>query len=169
MLRELNNNKKLNWGITIVLIIITGLWVLMTRAEACEPMTEMEIYEQCCKRSNWGGRPNTAYNRNQKQKWQEAYDDHHFHAVRTYRNAYNSVWYLPDISMRQLARDAWVAACSTVGGSTVGLKLVCAFSSMLSNYGLHCLDEWDYIEEQLEWSKFHFEKCQYYASMIQNN
>lgn len=105
-------------------------------------------------------------NRNQREQWQEAYDNHHFNAVRTYNDAYNRVWFLPNLTMRQLGRDAWVAACAMAGTKTPGQALVMAFATMLSQYGLHCLDEWDYIQDKLYWAEFHFKECVYYANLL---
>lgn len=102
----------------------------------------------------------------QRAEWQEAYDNHHFHGVRTYTDAYNKVWWLPNLTWRQLGRDAWVAACSMASTKTPGAALVVAFSTMLSQYGLHCLDEWDYIQDKLYWANYHFEQCIYYAKLL---
>jgi hypothetical protein len=104
----------------------------------------------------------------QRHYWGQEYDFHHCEAVRTYNDAYNRVWWLPDLSWRQLGRDAWVAACGTAGGSNPNARLVIAFATLLSSYGLHCLDEWEYIQDKLYWSKFHFEKCAYFANLLQN-
>ena len=102
----------------------------------------------------------------QRQQWQEAYDMHHFNAVRTYTDAYNKVWWLPNLTWRQIGRDCWVSACSMASTKTPTQALVVAFSTLLSQYGLHCLDEWDYIQDKLYWSEYHFKECVYYASML---
>lgn len=104
----------------------------------------------------------------QKKEWQESYDFHLLHAKRTYEDAKNRVWWLPEISWRQRGREAWVAAFSTVGAQTVQLKLIVAISSLLCQYGLDCLDEWEYIEDKLNWSKYHLEQCAIYAQKLQN-
>lgn len=36
----------------------------------------------------------------------------------------------------------------------------------LSSYGLHCMDEWDYIQDKLTWAQHHFEQCEYYANLL---
>ena len=99
-------------------------------------------------------------------KWQENYEFHMLEAKRTYTDAYNKVWWLPNLTWRQIGRDAWIAACGTAGGSTVCGRLVIAFSTMLSSYGLHCLDEWDYINDKLYWSEFHFRECEKYVKLL---
>ena len=119
-------------------------------------------------RSNWQAKPGRSSppSASQRQQWQEAYDMHHFNAVRTYNDAYNKVWWLPNLSWRQLGRDAWVAACSMASTKTPCAALVVAFSTMLSQYGLHCLDEWDYIQDKLYWANYHFEQCVLYAQKL---
>jgi hypothetical protein len=120
-------------------------------------------------RSNWQAKPGRPKNitQSQLQQWQEAYDDHHFHAVRTYTDAYNRVWFLPDLTWRQIGRDCWITACALAATRTPSTALVVAFTTLLSQYGLHCLDEWDYIQEKLKWSQHHFDQCAIYANMLQ--
>jgi len=103
---------------------------------------------------------------NQRQFWQDEFDMHHFNAIRTYEDAKNRAWYLPDLTWRQRAREAWMAAFATIGAQTPQLKLVLFVSSLLCNYGLDCLDEWDYINDKLKWSQYHFEKCGVYAALL---
>lgn len=105
-------------------------------------------------------------NANQKAKWQKEYEFHEFHAKRTYEDAYNRSWYLPDLNWRQRAREAWIAAFSMVGAQTPTMKLIMAASSLLMQYGLDCLDEWEYIEDKLKWSEYHFQECEKYAKLI---
>lgn len=117
----------------------------------------------------WEGDPRKIHNKTkaqERQEWKDAYDQHHFDAVRTYNDAYNRIWWLPNITLRQLGRDAWIAASAMAASKTPNQALVIAFSSMLTQYGLHCLDEWDYIQDKLYWSNFHFEKCVYYANLL---
>lgn len=102
----------------------------------------------------------------QRQEWQDEYDQHHYDAVRTYNDAYNRIWWLPDLTLRQLGRDAWVSACAMAGTKTVSQALVMAFATMLSQYGLHCMDEWDYIQDKLYWSNYHFDECVRLASLL---
>jgi len=117
----------------------------------------------------WEGNP---YNQNkktpaqQRQEWQAEYDQHHYDAVRTYNDAYNRIWFLPNLTLRQLGRDAWVAACAMAGTKTPGQALAMAFATMISQYGLHCLDEYDLIQDKLKWSAYHFSECVKYASLL---
>ncbi len=167
-----NKNVYLKWGITLIFALV-GLFCMLKSYGYCEeyriPIHQEYLFKNLECRGNWQAKPgrgNAAPSANQRQQWQDAYDDHHFNAVRTYNDAYNRVWYLPDLTWRQIGRDAWVAACGTAGGNTVCGRLVIAFSTMLSNYGLHCLDEWEYIQDKLYWSNYHFEKCAEYANKL---
>ncbi len=117
----------------------------------------------------WEGDPynlNKKPNAQKRQEWQAEYDQHHYDAVRTYNDAYNRIWFLPNLTLRQIGRDAWVAACAMAGTKTPGQALAMAFATMISQYGLHCLDEYDYIQDKLKWSAYHFDQCVYYANLL---
>jgi hypothetical protein len=153
-------NRWLKWVIVLVLFLV-GLFCFMKEYGYAESVPlDQEFYYQVYTGKNKG------VIRNERAEWQEAYDNHHFNAVRTYTDAYNRVWWLPNLTWRQIGRDAWVAACATAGTSTPTSALVVAFAAMLSQYGCHCLDEWDYIQEKLSWSEYHFGRCAYYASLL---
>lgn len=119
-------------------------------------------------RNNWKPTPiQTTPSPSQRQKWQDAFDMHSFNAIRTYNDAKDCVWWLPNLTWRQWGRDAWVAACAMASTKTPCQALVVAFSTMLSQYGLHCADQWDYIEDKLYWSEYHFNECIKYAQLLQ--
>ncbi len=125
----------------------------------------MKIPSYECK-SNWKTTP-IQNSQSQRQKWQDAFDMHSFNAIRTYNDAKDCVWWLPNLTWRQWGRDAWVAACAMASTKTPCQALVVAFSTMLSQYGLHCADQWDYIEDKLYWSEYHFNECIKYAQLLQ--
>lgn len=102
----------------------------------------------------------------QRQKWKEAFDMHNFNAIRTYNDAKDCVWWLPNLTWRQWGRDAWVAACAMASTKSPCAALTVAFTTMLSQYGLHCADQWDYIEDKLYWSDYHFNECIKYAQLL---
>jgi len=166
-MKNWNQNKLLKWALVFVFLAFALFTFLKDRGYCEEFECEYKLQSYEC-RSNWQAKPgrNSPPSASQRQKWQEEYDMHHFNAVRTYNDAYNRVWFLPNLTMRQLGRDAWVSACAMAGTKTPGQALVMAFATMLSQYGLHCLDEWDYITDKLYWSQYHFEQCQYYANLL---
>lgn len=170
------NSKLLKWIIFFILFF-SGLFCYMKDYGYCDecqfnhyfpiPVEQEYLFQNYEARSNWNGQRNKKPpSGNQKLKWQEAYDDHHFNAIRTYNDAYNRVWFLPDLSWREIGRDCWVSACALASTKTPSAALVVAFSTLLSQYGLHCLDEWDYIQDKLYWSKYHFDQCSYYANLL---
>lgn len=165
--------RLLKYAITGALVAL-GTFCLLKSYGYCEyyalPIDQEYRFEHYECRNNWdanNGRPNSPKKPSIKQNYQQEFDYHMFHAKRCYEDAYNRVWWLPNLSWRQIGRDAWVAACATTGGNTITSRLVIAFSAMLSSYGLTCLDEWDYIQDKLKWSQYHFEQCEYYARMMQ--
>lgn len=158
------------WGLFLILFLI-GFFCYMKDYGYCDqyhiPLQEEYLYQNCDCRVPWQARPNRPLpDRSQRQKWQDAYDDHHFNAVRTYTDAYNKIWWLPNLTWRQIGRDCWVSACGLAATNSPTQALIVCFSTLLSQYGLHCLDEWDYIEEKLSWSKYHFDQCVHYAGLL---
>lgn len=166
-MRSLNKNFYLKWSITLFLLFFAFFCFLKDRGYCDQYLYEEHLYQHYNGKSAWNARQGSgSQSGNTKQDWKDAYDYHHLQAVRTYTDAYNRIWWIPDMNLRQIGRDAWIAACSTAGGNTVNARLVIAFAAMLSSYGLHCLDEWDYINDKLNWSQYHFEQCSYYSNLI---
>lgn len=102
----------------------------------------------------------------QRAKWQKEFDFHMLQATRTYNDAKNRCWYLPQLTWRERAKEAWMAAFSTVGSSTLNMRLVVAVSSLLMQYGIDCLNEWEYIEEKLRWCEYHLKECEKYSNLL---
>ncbi len=165
---------KSKWIITLILFLV-GLFCYMKDYGYAQEHYAIEwqhisldkenYYQSYESRSSWG-RDRNKSNIKQHQKWQEEYDHHHFHAVRTYNDAVDKIWWLPNITWRQLGRDAWIATCSTAGSTNLTSAVITAFATLLSAYGLHCLDEWDYIQDKLKWAQYHFEECEKYAQLL---
>jgi hypothetical protein len=159
------NKKILNWVITGTLVA-AGMYCYLKSYGYCEeyriPHTQEYLFENIELRSHGHRRPTGQ----QRIQWQEEYELHLFHAKRTYEDAKNRVWYLPNVTWRQRGREAWNAAFATVGATTPQLKLVLAVSSLLCQYGLDCMDEWEYIEEKLYWSEYHFKECEKYQELL---
>ena len=105
----------------------------------------------------------TAY---QRGEWQEEYDLHMFHAIRTYNDAKEACWWLPRVNDRERARQCFTAAMSAVGCSTPTGKLVASVTTLLIHHGLDMINEWEYIQNKLYWSEYHFEMCEFYAELL---
>jgi hypothetical protein len=96
----------------------------------------------------------------------DEYDFHMYHAIRTYKEAKEKCWWLPNISDRDRARMAWTTAVSMAVAPTPQLRIVVAVTQLLIQYGLDCIDEWHYIEEKLYWSEYHFRECEKWAAKL---
>jgi len=105
---------------------------------------------------------------NLKKEWQESYEFHMFHALRTFNDAKDKCWYLPRVSDRDKARHCFTAVCSALSASSLSGRVIASLSALLINFGLDALDEWDYISEKLHWSQYHFEQCEFYQSLLNN-
>ncbi|MGK5595676.1 MAG: hypothetical protein ACSNEK_10025 [Parachlamydiaceae bacterium] len=92
---------------------------------------------------------------------------HRSNAERTWNNAKNKCWYLPNIQKRKAAQNAFNAIMASFGGATPMSKLVLALLSLLTNYGLDCIEEWHYIEDQLNWCQYHCEMVEFYLTVLE--
>jgi hypothetical protein len=122
------------------------------------------------KEAYWSWAQMREINENDLRKdWQESYEFHHFHAVRTFEDAKEKCWYLPRSSDREKARYCFTSVMSTIGASTKKGKLLNALITMLIHYGLDVMDEWDYINDKLYWCQYHYEMCEHYQILLQNS
>lgn len=103
----------------------------------------------------------------QRTFYEKKLKQHQFDAERTWNNAKNKCWYLPNKSKRSAARSAFNATIATFGAATPMSKLVCALISLLADHGLDCIDEWYYIEEQLQWCQYHCEMVEFYLTVLE--
>lgn len=102
----------------------------------------------------------------EREFYQKKLNQHQYDAERTWNNAKNKCWYLPNISNRNSAKNAFAAVMASFGGSTPMSKLVCSLIGLLTSYGLDCIDEWYYIEEQLQWCQYHCEMVEFYNGVM---
>lgn len=115
--------------------------------------------------TNYSDRSTTT--KQQRLKWQEEYEFHMLHAIRTYTEAKDKRWWLPDLTERQKARICWTTAISMVPAPTPQAKIVVCVTQLLVQYGLECIDEWDYIKDKLKWSEYHFNECDKFQRLLQ--
>ena len=104
--------------------------------------------------------------REQLAAWQKEFDFHLDNGIRTYNEAKDKCWYLPDISDRDKARYCFTSAIATIGSYTPSTKLIACVTSLLLQYGLDAMDEWNYIQNKLYWSAYHFDLCDHYYHLI---
>lgn len=91
---------------------------------------------------------------------------HKENAERTYQNAKNACWYLPRVSDREKARTCFTTAVGYIAASTPKAKLVILITSLLVEYGLDAMREWEYIEDQLHWCQHHSEMYEFYCDIL---
>ena len=163
--------KKLWFNIIpIVLTIIGFFYLIRSCAHASERpygafSAPESVYQS--KESYWDWVTYREIDENSKKReWQEAYELHQFHAVRTFNNAKDKCWYLPRTTDREKARYCFTSVMSSLGAATKKGKLVNSLVTLLINYGLDAMDEWDYIREQLNWSEYHYEQCEFYQNLL---
>jgi hypothetical protein len=127
--------------------------------------------EHICLRTQWG-RPQDQIKqpsqKSQRLHWKEDYDFHLSNGIRCYEDAKSKCWYLPNIEDREKARYCFTTSIAAVGNANAYCKLVAMVSSLLLQYGLDCMDEWDYIKTKLYWSSYHFELCDHYELLLKN-
>ncbi len=92
---------------------------------------------------------------------------HRYDAERTWNNAKNKCWYLPNISKRKAAQNAFMSVMALFGGATPMSRLIVSLLTTLTNYGVDCVDEWYYIQEQLEWCQYHCEMVEFYLTVLE--
>ncbi len=103
----------------------------------------------------------------QRTFYEKKLKQHQYDAERTWNNAKNKCWYLPNITKRKAAQNAFQATIAAMGGGTPMSMLVLALMSTLTSYGLDCIDEWYYIEEQLSWCQYHCEMVEFYLTVLE--
>ena len=148
---------------TITLFAI-GIFFLLRSCAHAQPIPP-EYEHLLAKRFKYENKTQ-APSRAQKEKYKEQYDFHLFNGIRTYEDAKSKCWYLPNINDREKAKYCFTSAIATIGSSSPTAKLVVAISSLLTQYGIDCLSEWEYIENKLYWSNYHFEMCDHYYQLI---
>lgn len=99
-------------------------------------------------------------------KYRKEFEFHSLNALRTYNDAKDRCWWLPNISHREKARYCFTSAIAAIGSPTPQTKLVATITNLLMNYGLDVMDEWNYINNKLYWSAYHFEMCDHYSSIL---
>lgn len=92
-----------------------------------------------------------------------------FHLENTescYKEAKDKCWWLPDLDYRERAKECFNAAMATFGTSDPKSKLVLGVLTLLTQYGIDCCNEWDFIHNKLHWAEYHYELMEFYQSVI---
>lgn len=94
---------------------------------------------------------------------------HKENGERTYADAKIKCWYLPDLTDRQNARYCFTAAIALLSSGSPMSKVVTSTLTVLTQYGIDCLEEWEYINNKLYWSKYHYEMSEFYQEVLKND
>jgi len=101
-----------------------------------------------------------------RQYYQEKIKFHRDNGDRTYRDAKNKCWWLPDLSDREKAKYCFSTAVALIAPNDPKSKLIGATLTLLLQYGLDCMDEWNYIQNKLHWSEYHYEMMEFYQEVL---
>lgn len=85
-----------------------------------------------------------------------------------YELAKNKCWWLPDLNDREKARHCFQGAIACYIGNTPQSKIVGAVIYFLTAYGLACLEEWNYINDNLMKSKVYWESYEFYKYALEH-
>jgi hypothetical protein len=87
---------------------------------------------------------------------------HRQEGARTYKDAKELCWWLPNLDQRQVTRMCFETAAALMVPADPMSKLVAATAVLLVEYGIDCIDEWHTINNKLYWSEYHFEVAEHY-------
>ncbi|CDR34560.1 hypothetical protein [Criblamydia sequanensis] len=91
---------------------------------------------------------------------------HDENAKRTFNDAKDRCWWLPQVDYRIKAQNCFAAIFVTIAPGTPQSKLISGLLTLLCSYGINCLDEWEYIENKLMWCEYHYAQKEYYESLL---
>lgn len=83
-----------------------------------------------------------------------------------YNLAKDRSWWLPNISDRDKARHCFTGAVANLATFTPQSKIIAAIAWFMTSYGLACLDEWNYINDNLMQSQAWWESYEFYKSAL---
>jgi len=104
---------------------------------------------------------------------EECIDKIQFHrgeADRIYNEVKDHVWFLPNLDDRQKAHRVFSLIGPTVlvdGG--IRKKSAAVFIQLALEYGLDCMDEWDWISNKWHWVEHHTDLADFYERYLIHN
>ena len=104
-----------------------------------------------------------------KKFYKDKRDFHLENAERCYNDAKNKCWYLPNISNRDKGRYCFTTIIVLISPGNQPAKIILGLLNLLGSYGLDCIEEWNYIEEKLKWSSYHYEMYEFYRDLLIND
>lgn len=102
----------------------------------------------------------------QRQAWQEKYDFHLKNGIRCYNEAKDKAWYLPNLTDREKARYCYTSLSAVTLCTSACSACAAAIITLFTQYGLDAIDQYHYIENKLNWSRYHFDMCDHYHALM---
>lgn len=85
-----------------------------------------------------------------------------------YELAKSKCWWLPDLTDREKARHCFTGGIASFAAGTPQSKIVAIIISLLTGYGLACLDEWNFINDNLMRSEVWWESYEFYKYALEH-
>lgn len=102
----------------------------------------------------------------QKKYYKDKVSFHKKEGDRYYKEAKKMCWYLPDLEARERAKDCFTSVMAGLAAADLKSKAIVMLISMLTKYGLDCIDEWNVINTKLRWSEYHYEMQEFYKEVL---
>ena len=101
-----------------------------------------------------------------KADWLMEYEMHKVNGLRTYLEARNKCWCIPNLDDREMAKYCFLTALGLIPGGKPCTRLVTSILALCSKYGVDAMDDWQYVQNKLNWSKYHYEMCDFYFDLL---
>jgi hypothetical protein len=150
------NDRKTTYILVLILVTIWGFFLLRHQCFARPPAFPRErIHEQ---------------QMNNILTIEECIEKIQFHrgeADRIYNEVKDRCWFMPNLDDRQKAHRVFSLIGPTVlvdGG--IKKKSAAIFIQMAIEYGLDCMDEWDWISNKWHWVEYHTDMLDFYERYL---
>ena len=104
----------------------------------------------------------------QRKKYTKKRDFSLKNAKRCEKEAADKCWWIPCIDDRQLTRSAVVTFLAGVTALSQKSGAIGMMLTALTEYSFSCIDEYYYINEKLQWSKYHYDNYEWYQYVLDN-
>jgi hypothetical protein len=91
---------------------------------------------------------------------------HKGESQRIYEEVKDRCWWLPTLDDRQKARRMFQLIIPAVSACGITGKIVATGYTLFGQYGLDCLDEWDWIQNKWHWLEYHADQSEFYERYL---
>ena len=150
---------KKHTDIIMIGLAIAGSYFLLNSVHAFgqEPVTAKEEIGLYYKRLN--ARALTGY---EYDFAMTKYKQHQAAGEKLWAEVQIKAWYCPNVQDRDKARYCFTSIFAGITAGTPWSKAMGMCMTMMLNYGLDCMDEWNDIQTDLHWAEYHFELAEHY-------